>query len=184
MLDSNGPTPEREMLTTTGMPYYSRRDGLLFKSYVPGHLLRKRSTFRYQLVVPNAFIGLVLHAYHDHHALFAGHLVFRPTYDKIRQKHRWRTMHRDVHRWCQERRACSDGYRRRKQDGRYFVKYRPLESSYGIFTVFPGIAENRIPIFCFGISLYSTTSNNCICCLLYTSPSPRDRQKSRMPSSA
>ena len=23
-----------------------------------------------------------------------------------------------------------------------------------------------------------------ICCLLYTSPSPRDRQKSRMPSSA
>ena len=26
--------------------------------------------------------------------------------------------------------------------------------------------------------------NNCYCCLLYTSPSPRDRQKSRMPSSA
>ena len=25
---------------------------------------------------------------------------------------------------------------------------------------------------------------NCKCCLLYTSPSPRDRQKSRMPSSA
>ena len=25
---------------------------------------------------------------------------------------------------------------------------------------------------------------NCISCLLYTSPSPRDRQKSRMPSSA
>ena len=24
----------------------------------------------------------------------------------------------------------------------------------------------------------------CLCCLLYTSPSPRDRQKSRMPSSA
>src|SRR5678809_62717 len=24
----------------------------------------------------------------------------------------------------------------------------------------------------------------CFCCLLYTSPSPRDRQKSRMPSSA
>ena len=144
------------------MPYYSRRDGLLFKSYVPGHLLRKRSTFRYQLVVPNAFIGLVLHAYHDHHALFAGHLVFRPTYDKIRQKHRWRTMHRDVHRWCQERRACSDGYRRRKQDGRYFVKYRPLESSYRIFTVFPvlqkieyryfvsvflGIPQHRITVY-------------------------------------
>ena len=26
--------------------------------------------------------------------------------------------------------------------------------------------------------------NNIECCLLYTSPSPRDRQKSRMPSSA
>ena len=26
--------------------------------------------------------------------------------------------------------------------------------------------------------------NTSICCLLYTSPSPRDRQKSRMPSSA
>ena len=128
----------------------------------------------------------------------------------------------------------SDEYRRRKQDGRCFVKFRPLESSYGIFTVFYGIPENRIPVFCFGISRYSTTSNNgirrckyrnCIgvltvtlaivsavraarcswyrvrrnnvrgirihtsrtryrVCLLYTSPSPRDRQKSRMPSSA
>ena len=39
-------------------------------------------------------------------------------------------------------------------------KYRPLESSYGIFTVFSGIPENRIPVFCFGISWYSTTSNN------------------------
>ena len=26
--------------------------------------------------------------------------------------------------------------------------------------------------------------NSCMTCLLYTSPSPRDRQKSRMPSSA
>ena len=30
----------------------------------------------------------------------------------------------------------------------------------------------------------STTSRQTISCLLYTSPSPRDRQKSRMPSSA
>ena len=27
-------------------------------------------------------------------------------------------------------------------------------------------------------------NNGCICCLLYTSPSPRDRTRSRMPSSA
>ena len=29
-----------------------------------------------------------------------------------------------------------------------------------------------------------TQSNQALACLLYTSPSPRDRQKSRMPSSA
>ena len=31
---------------------------------------------------------------------------------------------------------------------------------------------------------YYLTSSSFNCCLLYTSPSPRDRQKSRMPSSA
>ena len=86
------------------MSYYSVQDGLLFKSYLPGHL-RKRSTFRDQLVLPNALIGLVLHAYHDH-ALSGGHLAFRPTYDKIRQKYWWRTMNRDVHKRCQECQAC------------------------------------------------------------------------------
>ena len=85
------------------MSYYSVQDGL-FKSYLSGHL-RKRSTFRYQLVLPNALIGLVLHAYHDH-ALSEGHFAFRPTYDKIRQKYWWPTMNRDVHKWCQECQAC------------------------------------------------------------------------------
>ena len=33
-------------------------------------------------------------------------------------------------------------------------------------------------------ALTSNTPNNNYCCLLYTSPSPRDRQRSRMPSSA
>lgn len=56
--------------------------------------------------LPNALSGLlVLHAYHDH-ALSGGHLAFRPTYDKIRQKYWWPTMNRDVHKWCQECRAC------------------------------------------------------------------------------
>ena len=36
---------------------------------------------------------------------------------------------------------------------------------------------------CFNFFKISTCAR-CICCLLYTSPSPRDRQKSRMPSSA
>ena len=58
--------------------------------------------------------------------------------------------------------TISDGCRRRKQDGRYFVKYRPLESSYRIFTVFPvlqkieyryfvsvflGIPQHRITVY-------------------------------------
>ena len=37
---------------------------------------------------------------------------------------------------------------------------------------------------CFKISFFTPTSEIDLCCLLYTSPSPRDRQKSRMPSSA
>ena len=44
-------------------------------------------------------------AYHDH-ALSGGHLAFRPTHDKIRQKYWWPTMNRDVHKWCQECQAC------------------------------------------------------------------------------
>ena len=31
---------------------------------------------------------------------------------------------------------------------------------------------------------FNSMKSQCITCLLYTSPSPRDRQKSRMPSSA
>ena len=34
------------------------------------------------------------------------------------------------------------------------------------------------------IALGNTTAGTVLTCLLYTSPSPRDRQKSRMPSSA
>ena len=36
----------------------------------------------------------------------------------------------------------------------------------------------------FGDPAPTRTCTACLCCLLYTSPSPRDRQKSRMPSSA
>ena len=35
-----------------------------------------------------------------------------------------------------------------------------------------------------GLELFSAAGTDAIGCLLYTSPSPRDRQKSRMPSSA
>ena len=55
------------------MSYYSENGGLLYRSYLPGHL-RKRSTFRDQLVIPSACIPMVLHACHDH-AMSGGHLA-------------------------------------------------------------------------------------------------------------
>lgn len=99
---TDAPLPEKETRTT--MSYYSVQDGVLFKSYLPGHL-RKRSTFRDQLVVPKALVSLILHAYHDH-VLSGGHLAFRPTYDKIRQKYWWPTVSRDVREWCEKCQAC------------------------------------------------------------------------------
>ena len=79
---ADAPLPEKE--TNTSMSHYSVQDGTLFKSYLPRHL-QKRSTFRDQLVVPEALVGPFLHAYHDH-VMPGGHLASRPTYDKIRQK--------------------------------------------------------------------------------------------------
>ena len=86
------------------MSYYSVQDGLLFKSFLPGYL-RKRSTFRDQLVVPEALVGLILHAYHDH-VLSGGHLASRPTSEKKRQKYWWPTISRDVREWCEKCQAC------------------------------------------------------------------------------
>ena len=40
------------------------------------------------------------------------------------------------------------------------------------------------PWFAVSIKYDEAEKNKCCICLLYTSPSPRDRQKSRMPSSA
>ena len=79
----DAPLPEKE--TTITMSYYSVQHGLLFYSYLPGYL-RKRSTFRDQLVAPEALDGLILHAYHNH-VLSGEHLAPRPTYENIRQKY-------------------------------------------------------------------------------------------------
>ena len=55
---------------------------------------------------------------------------------------------------------------------------------------FPSICTQPAPFFPLptrvkaGSSFFESLSALCIDCLLYTSPSPRDRQKSRMPSSA
>ena len=48
-----------------------------------------------------------------------------------------------------------------------------------------GMAWNvRENLLSFGLEVYMLTQEEDIICLLYTSPSPRDRTRSRMPSSA
>ena len=88
----------------TSMSYYSENGGLLYRSYLPGHL-RKRSTFRDQLVIPSACIPMVLHACHDH-AMSGGHLAYKHTFDKVRDRFWWPTLHRDVKTWCHDCQAC------------------------------------------------------------------------------
>ena len=85
------------------MSYYLELDGSLFRSYLPGHL-RKRGTFRYQLVVPQALVHVVLHACHDH-AVSGGHLALQ-TDDEIRGRFWWPTLHHDVKTWCIDCQAC------------------------------------------------------------------------------
>ena len=48
-----------------------------------------------------------------------------------------------------------------------------------------GICRRRVSVVCVSVTLrYCIKTAKRKICLLYTSPSPRDRQKSRMPSSA
>ncbi|MEM7282981.1 MAG: DDE-type integrase/transposase/recombinase [Pseudomonadota bacterium] len=102
LTEDDAPIPEKETLAS--MSYYSIQDDILYRSYLPGHL-RKRGTFRDQLVLPEALRGFVLHSCHDH-ALSGGHLGFKPTYEKIRQRYWWPTVSRDVRNWCRDCQAC------------------------------------------------------------------------------
>ena len=88
----------------TSMPYYSENGGLLYRSYLPGHL-RKRSAFRGQLVIPSACIPMVLHACHDH-AMYGGHLAYKHTFNKVRDRFWWPTLQCDVKTWCRDYQAC------------------------------------------------------------------------------
>ena len=47
-----------------------------------------------------------------------------------------------------------------------------------------GPAPTRFAVLELGGTQYKVAPDDAICCLLYTSPSPRDRTRSRMPSSA
>lgn len=98
----DSPLPPKETVFT--MSHYFTNDGILYRSYLPGNL-RKRSTFRDQMVVPKSLVKLVLHACHDH-VLSGGHQAFKPTFDKIRDRYWWTTVHRDVHIWCRDCQAC------------------------------------------------------------------------------
>ena len=88
----------------TSMPYYNKNGGLLYRFYLPGHL-RKRSTFRDQLAIPSACIPMVLHACHGH-AMSGGHLAYKHTFDKARDRFWWPTLHHDVRPWYQDCHAC------------------------------------------------------------------------------
>lgn len=87
------------------MSYYSVQDGLLFKSYLPGHP-SKRSTFRHLRVLTTLrTCGAIVTRNHDR-ALSGGHLLFKPTYGKIRQKQWWPTISGDIRKWYKECQAC------------------------------------------------------------------------------
>ena len=88
----------------TSMSYYSENGGPLYRSYLPSHL-RKRSTFCDQLLSSSDCIPMVLHAYHDH-AMSGGHLAYKHTLDKVRDRFWWPTLHHDVKTWCQDCHTC------------------------------------------------------------------------------
>ena len=111
------------------MSYYSENGGFLFRSYIPGHL-RKRNTFRDQLVILSASIPMVLHAWHDH-AMSGGHLAYKHTFNKVRDRFSWPTLHHDVEAWCQDCHACQrrkTPHRRPKLPTSHLPVDRPLRS--------------------------------------------------------
>ena len=72
------------------------------------------------------------------------------------------------------RRVRYEGYKR--ADGRWDIEAHLLDTKNHDFRLQTGVRRAGQPIHDMRVRL--------TICLLYTSPSPRDRQKSRMPSSA
>ena len=64
-------------------------------------------------------------------------------------------------------------------------QFHPLKTSLGVLAVL-GIAreDDSAPVAADKATLLATLIGQAALCLLYTSPSPRDRTRSRMPSSA
>ena len=78
-------------------------DGVLYRSYLPGHL-RKRISFRDQLVVPSVLRSLIMQACHL--PASGGHLAFKATFDGVRDRYWWPTMQRDIQSYCNSCDAC------------------------------------------------------------------------------
>ena len=111
--ETNAQVPENETPTTISSFFVPHEMGCCSNPTCRG-ILRKKSTFADQLVLPQALTGLVLHAYYDH-VPSGGHLASRPTYDKIRQKYWWPNVNRDLRNWCQD---CQDCQRRKTAHNR------------------------------------------------------------------
>ena len=76
------PLPRGESKYT--MSYFFLKEGLLFRSYLPGHV-RKLRTFRDQLVVPTSLRRIVINSCHNLPAS-GGHLALKATFDTIRDR--------------------------------------------------------------------------------------------------
>ena len=117
-----------EEKTTTTMSYFSVQHMLIYILYLPGYL-RKRNTLRDRLIVPEALVGFVLHAYHDN-VVPVEHLEFRPTYEKVRQKYWWPTISRDVREWGEKCQSCQrqkTAHKRRKLPTGHCSLERPFQ---------------------------------------------------------
>jgi len=68
-------------------------------------LLVRRSTTRNKLVIPETYKLEVLRLCHD--GLAGGHLGFRKTWPKVRDRFYWRTMYSDTERYCKSCTPCA-----------------------------------------------------------------------------
>ena len=76
------------------MSHYFLYENIFSRSYLPGYL-RKRNSFRDQLVVATALRKFIVHSCHDLVAS-GGHLDFKATFDKIGDRYWWPAMSKYV----------------------------------------------------------------------------------------
>jgi len=78
-------------------------------------------------------------------------------------------------------------FERFKQDRQQSKDFDTLRTQLlaDFFATFPALIANSLPVRCVDEQIQQTDyRERVVTCLLYTSPSPRDRTRSRMPSSA